>query len=404
MTALDRARGWFIAPPPPPPSPATSGWSAPPTEGRTAGPGRAAEPTPPPLPSREPSSPRDAGTEPPPADSSSGVAVSRWEADTEPAPAEFAPPSASHHADSPSRADRPVAAATTFAPPSARRQADPESSSRAGRPAATASTFAAPSASYHTDSESSSRAARPAAAATTFAPPSGPGGADVGADRRRRGKRPSRPRSPEPDLRGGWQPPVPGEWVAPAAAIATVTSAAVLGRAGDVEPVAAALALALRLQTRAKAAAVAVVGDVPPEVDMGSAAAAARRLAARLEAHGLAPHARGRLAWVELDADDPQLVAAARRVTLVGAPAVLAVTSARTAAVDQALNEQDLLVIVSAEPDGPLAQLAAAGLADVPILTVRPLGRGPARALARAGLRTARPIRQLLTTPQEVTE
>ena len=44
-----------------------------------------------------------------------------------------------------------------------------------------------------------------------------------------------------------------------------VTSAAVLGRAGEVEPVAAALALALRRETRAKAAAVAVVGPLPPE-------------------------------------------------------------------------------------------------------------------------------------------
>jgi hypothetical protein len=83
---------------------------------------------------------------------------------------------------------------------------------------------------------------------------------------------------------------------------------------------------------------------------------------------------------------------------------VLAVASARTAALDAALNEQDLNVIVSAEPEGSLAQLAAAGLGDVPILTVRPLGRGPARALARAGVRSARPIRQLLTTPQEVAE
>lgn len=165
---------------------------------------------------------------------------------------------------------------------------------------------------------------------------------------------------------------------------------------------AAALALALRLQTRSKAAAVAVIGAVPQEVKVGSSGAAARRLAGRLEAHGLHPHVRGRLAWVKLDPDDPQFAAAARRVTLVAAPAVLAVTAARTVAVDEALNEQDLLVIVTTEPDGPLAQLAAAGLSGVPILTVRPLGRGPARALARAGVRPARPVRQLLTTVPEV--
>ena len=34
----------------------------------------------------------------------------------------------------------------------------------------------------------------------------------------------------------------------------------------------------------------------------------------------------------------------------------------------------------------------------VAVLTTRPLGRGPARALARAGVRPARPVRQLLMT------
>ncbi len=86
-----------------------------------------------------------------------------------------------------------------------------------------------------------------------------------------------------------------------AAASAVVASAAVLGRPGEVEPVAAALALALRRETRAKAAAVAVVGAVPPDVRRGGNAAA-RRLAARLEAHGLEAHVRGRLAWVALAA------------------------------------------------------------------------------------------------------
>jgi len=181
-----------------------------------------------------------------------------------------------------------------------------------------------------------------------------------------------------------------------------VTSAAVLGRPGEVEPVAAALALALRGQVRAKAATVAVAGAAPPAVEGASSAAAARRLGERLEAHGHEPRVRGRLAWVELDPDDEHFAALARRVTLVGAPAVLAVTAARTDQVDAALNEQDLLVLVTADPEGPLARLAVAGLVGVPILTVRPLGRGPARALARAGVRPARPVRHLLTTTPEM--
>jgi hypothetical protein len=176
-----------------------------------------------------------------------------------------------------------------------------------------------------------------------------------------------------------------------------VTSAAVLGRPRDVEPVAAALALALRRDARAKAAAVAVVGPAAaePAAD-GGGATAARRLVARLDAHGLPARVRGRLAWVRLDPEDPQLVSAARRVTLVAAPAVLAVTSARTAAIDEVLAEQDRLVVVTGEPEGPLARLAAEGLPPVPVVFTRPLSRGPARALARAGLRPPRAARHLV--------
>ena len=170
---------------------------------------------------------------------------------------------------------------------------------------------------------------------------------------------------------------------------AVVTSAAVLGRAGEVEPVAAALALALRRQSRAKAATVAVVGPAPP-VEAGGGAAAARRIAGRLDAHGFEAQVRGRLAWVRLDPADPEFVAAVRRVTLIAAPAVLAITAPRTFALDEALAEQDLLVVVTAEPGGPLAQLVSGGLPPVPVLPMVPLPRGPRRALARAGIRAPR--------------
>jgi hypothetical protein len=198
---------------------------------------------------------------------------------------------------------------------------------------------------------------------------------------------------------GGWQPPVPGGWIAAAAVAETaaVTSAAVLGRPGEVEPVAAALALALRRETRAKAAAVAVVGSLSLEAGEW-AGRATRRLGARLEAHGLEAWSRGRLVWVGLDPEDPQLLPTLRRVTLAAAPAVLAITAPRTAAIDAALGEQDLVVIVTADPDGPLAQLAAEGVAGVPAVAARPLGRGPARSLARAGIRPPRSLTALLAT------
>jgi len=191
-----------------------------------------------------------------------------------------------------------------------------------------------------------------------------------------------------------------------ASAVDVVTSAAVLGRPGEVEPVAAALALALRRESRARAAAVVVVGPAPPgppdggdgaAAEAGSGgAAAARRAVARLEAHGFEARVRGRLAWTWLDPRDTQFVSAARRVTLIAAPAVLAIIAARTFALDQALAEQDLLLVVTSDPDGPLARLVASGLPPVPVMPVRPLTRGPSRALARAGIRAPRAFRPLV--------
>jgi hypothetical protein len=176
------------------------------------------------------------------------------------------------------------------------------------------------------------------------------------------------------------------------AADAVVTSAAVLGRAGEVEPVAAALALALRRESRAKAATVAVVGPGPPDAVRGGRAAA-RRVGGRLEAHGFEAVVRGRLAWVRLDPDESHFATAARRVTLIAAPAVLAITAPRSVALDEVLAEQDLLVIVTADPEGPLARLVSSGLPAVPLVPVRPFSRGPRRALARAGVRAPRAAR-----------
>lgn len=188
-----------------------------------------------------------------------------------------------------------------------------------------------------------------------------------------------------------WMPPVPDDEPHEDAP-AEVTSAAVLGRPGEVEPVAAALALSLRRAMRAKAATVAMIGGARPQ-EAANATGAARRLAARLEAHGFEPWARGRLAWVRLEPDEDHLAPIARRLALIGAPAVFAVVAPRTPAIDAALAEQDLLVLVTDDPDGPLARLA--GLPGGASATVRPLHR-TARALARAGRRAPAAIRRLL--------
>jgi hypothetical protein len=173
-----------------------------------------------------------------------------------------------------------------------------------------------------------------------------------------------------------------------------LTAAAVLGRPGEVEPWAAALALALLRRMTERAGAVVVIGAESGEPVTGGTPAAGR-LAARLRAHGLPAAERGRLAWVPLGADD---VPAAHRATIVAAPAVLAVTTPLTGALERVLADLDLIVLVTSRPDGPLAELATAtlGTLGVPLLTGPPLPRGPARALARAGIATARSVRALL--------
>jgi len=193
-------------------------------------------------------------------------------------------------------------------------------------------------------------------------------------------------------------PPASAAFFAPAAQFA-VTSAAVLGRPGEVGPVAAALALVLRRETRSRVATVVVLGDLQPDLaGGGGGGSAARRAAERLEAHGLEAVVRGRTVWTRIDPRQPELVSLVRAVTLVAAPVVVAVTAPRTVAVDEVLAGQDLLVLVTAEPDGALARSAAQGLNGAAVVPVAPLTRSPARALARAGLRAPVQIRRLIPT------
>jgi hypothetical protein len=247
----------------------------------------------------------------------------------------------------------------------------------------------------------------------------------------------------------------------PAASRREICCAAVLGRPGRAEPIAAAIALALIRRAPTRAATVAVLGAAedagsvrpsggatrppsgsevagsvrpsggsarppsgvevagPVRLSVGAAwppsgveaagpvrpsggaarppsggTRAARRLAARLDAHGLAAHPRGRLAWVAVPREG--LEVAARRVALVGAPAVLAVTAPRTAEIEELLAEQDLLVLVVDDPDGPLARVGALAPGGVPIVVTRALARGPARSLAQRGLWTPQAMREMV--------
>ena len=161
--------------------------------------------------------------------------------------------------------------------------------------------------------------------------------------------------------------------------------ALVLGRPDDAVPIAAAVAGGLREQDRAAGALLAVwPAPAPPRAALGTPGAS--RLAARLQARGLDAVARGRLAWLALPPDD--LALARRAVAAVDVPAVIAVTGPRTAATDDLLADQDLIVLVlptGAEPG--LEPLALAGLqrCTAPVLVQSPLDTPGARPAAMAG-------------------
>jgi hypothetical protein len=161
--------------------------------------------------------------------------------------------------------------------------------------------------------------------------------------------------------------------------------ALVMGRPGDAVPVAAALAGGLREQDHAAGALLVTwPTEAPPRAALGTPAAA--RLVARLRARGLDAVARGRLAWLALRA--AELPLATRATAAVDVPAVIAVTDARSAATDELLAEQDLVVLVlGADAEPGLEALALAGLQDgaAPVLVRRPLDAPGARTAAMAG-------------------
>jgi hypothetical protein len=182
--------------------------------------------------------------------------------------------------------------------------------------------------------------------------------------------------------------PSPGEPIRFAA------RAAVLGPAAGSVPAAAALGCALRA---AHGFPVAVVATWTPGAPQrtpgprGPAAPAAARVAARLAARGLRAAAHGRLAWLALD--DHVLaasVAARRAAAVLDVPFVVALAGARCDIVEALLAEQDLVLVVTAEPDGALARLAVAACPR-PASACPPLAAAR-RALALSGLAGARAL------------
>jgi len=177
---------------------------------------------------------------------------------------------------------------------------------------------------------------------------------------------------------------------------------AVLGAPAVAVPVAAACAGELRARARATAAVLAVwragatvAGEEGERASPGAATTpAARRLAARLAAHGLPATACGRLAWLALDpAPGPAAAQAQRCIELADAPFVLALAGPRPPAFEPLLAALAVAVaVLPGDADPALHELARAGLPARTGLVVAPLPPGPPRWAAMAGLARLRSL------------
>jgi len=135
-------------------------------------------------------------------------------------------------------------------------------------------------------------------------------------------------------------------------------SAAVCGR--EAEPLACALALALR----ARGAAVVCTWAAPAAPATAPPTAAARRLAASMQARNLSAAASGRLVLIRLD-DDPRVAAseAGRACAAAGdAPVVTAICGPRDPAFDDVLAGQSVTVVAAGDGPEELVRLAVATL------------------------------------------
>jgi len=200
-------------------------------------------------------------------------------------------------------------------------------------------------------------------------------------------------------------------FVAPARAPAPETigvdtaypSVAVLASGDDAAALGAAIGIALARAGRTPCALV-LSWSGPGEPVGGWAAPAtlgARRLAARLADRGHDAMATGRLARVELPAEESAAAVEAQRIMAAGGgvPIVLTVAGPRGAALSALVGGQDH-VLVFAAPGAPagLADLALVGLpADRASAHVVAVGR-VARALAQAGVAVAPGLRAPMLT------
>jgi hypothetical protein len=183
-------------------------------------------------------------------------------------------------------------------------------------------------------------------------------------------------------------------------------NAVVLGAPAAVVPVAAACAGELRARARSAAALLCVRRPAAPSVPAvdaaepaarspaGATTPGARRLAARLAAHGLPATACGRLAWLALEPEPAAAAGQFRRCLAVGGgPVVLAVAGPRPPAFEPLLAELHLAIaVLPSDIDPALRELALATLRSRGRAVLPPLPPGPPRWAAMAGLARLRSL------------
>ena len=165
--------------------------------------------------------------------------------------------------------------------------------------------------------------------------------------------------------------------------------AAVLGRPGEVEPVAAALALALRRETRSKAATVVVVGATGRgggERRRSGAAAGGTARGARSRGAGSRAARLGRGSTPTIRNSSPRSGASR------SSPRRRCWRSRRRARPRSTRRSASRTCWSSSRRTRKVRSRGSPrrDSARPPLTTLRPLGRGPARSLARAGVRAPR--------------
>ncbi len=175
-----------------------------------------------------------------------------------------------------------------------------------------------------------------------------------------------------------------------AVAARALPSLAVVGTAPEARAVSAALAVVVARRAGASHALVAGWGAGAPRGARMPPVPGAGRAAATLRARGHHATASGRLVRLRLAADAVQATGELGRAwAAVQAPAVVAVTATRDAAIDRLLASQDGVIHVhGADEDPALTLLAVSGLGalGVPVASLPALPRGPVSLLTTAGI------------------